>query len=110
MEQNFRQMKSVAEYAEILNITSGHLNDTVQKEIGKTTSEIIHERIILEAKRLLYHSPKSVKEIAYELLYDDPSYFARFFKTHTQLTPEQFRKRIREKYQWFRIIVIDIGV
>jgi len=98
VEKNFRQKKSVAEYAEMLNITSGHLNDTVQKDTGKTASEIIHERIVLEAKRLLYHSPKSVKEIAYDLLYDDPSYFARFFKTHTQLTPEQFRKHIREKY------------
>ena len=64
VENNFRKYKSVAEYAEMLNITSGHLNDTIQKDFGKTASDIIHERIILEAKRLLYHSPKSVKEIA----------------------------------------------
>jgi len=99
VEKNFRKHKSVADYAGMLNITSGHLNDTVQKDTGKTASEMIHERIVLEAKRLLYHSPKSVKEIAYELQYDDPSYFARFFKNQTQLTPEQFRKHIREKYQ-----------
>ncbi len=98
VEKNFRANKSVAEYAEMLNITSGHLNDTIQKDIGQTASDIIHDRIILEAKRLLYHSPMSVKEIAYDLQYDDPSYFARFFKAHTEMTPEQFRKHIREKY------------
>ncbi|MBK5284203.1 MAG: helix-turn-helix domain-containing protein [Bacteroidia bacterium] len=97
VENNFRQKKSVSEYSEMLNISAGHLNDTVQHETGKTASEIIYERIILEAKRLLYHSAKSVKEIAYELLYDDPSHFNRFFKTHTGRTPEQFRKHIREK-------------
>jgi AraC-like DNA-binding protein len=61
--------------------------------------EIIFDRIILEAKRLLYHSSKSIKEIATYLNYDDPSYFSRFFKTHVQSSPEEFRKQIREKYQ-----------
>jgi len=98
VDANFRQNKSVSDYAALLNITSGHLSDTVHKDTGKTAGDIIHERIILEAKRLLYHSPKSVKEIAYELQYEDPSYFTRFFKTHTQLTPEQFREDIRKKY------------
>lgn len=98
VEENFRQNKSVASYAEQLNITAGHLNDTVQKDTGKTASEIIQQRIILEAKRLLFHSSKSVKEIAFELQYEDPSHFTRFFKTHADLTPEQFRSHIREKY------------
>ncbi len=98
VDKDFRQNKSVSDYAKLLNISAGHLSDTVQKDTGKTASEIIHERIILEAKRLLYHSPKSVKEIAFELNYDNPSYFNRFFKTHAEMTPEQFRKHIREKY------------
>jgi AraC-like DNA-binding protein len=97
--KNFRQQKSVAWYAGSLNISSGHLSDMIQKETGKTALELIHDRIILEAKRLFYHSPKSVKEIAHELGYEDPSYFARFFKTHTQKSPELFRRDIREKYQ-----------
>lgn len=96
--EGFRQQKSVTYYAELLNISAGHLSETVQKETGKTAGDMIHDRIILEAKRLLYHSPKSVKEIAYELGYEDPSYFARFFKTHTQTSPELFRSYIREKY------------
>lgn len=96
--ENFRQQKSVTYYAELLNISAGHLSETVQKDTGKTAGNMIHDRIILEAKRLLYHSPKSVKEIACELGYEDPSYFARFFKTHTQTAPEMFRSNIREKY------------
>jgi len=98
VEKNFREIKSVAEYAALLNISAGHLNDTVQRDTGKTASEMIHERIILEAKRLLYHSAKSIKEIAFILHYDDPSYFVKFFKTHMNNTPENFRKEIREKY------------
>jgi len=98
LEKNFIEKKAVGEYAAMIGITPGHLNDTVQKDTGKTASEIIHERIILEARRLLYHSEKSVKEIAYALNYDDPSYFVKFFKTHTGSTPEHFRKTIREKY------------
>lgn len=97
--KNFIRYKSVADYAALLNITPGHLNDSVHRDTGKSASEIIHDRIILEAKRLLYHSPKSVKEIAAELLYDDPSYFSRFFKARTGASPEQFRRHIREKYQ-----------
>ena len=98
VENNFMKIKSVNEYSAMLNITSGHLNDTVHHDTGRTASEIIHERIILEAKRLLYRSEKSVKEIAYSLGFEDPSYFVKFFKTHSKTTPEQFRKHIREKY------------
>lgn len=98
IEKNFIQKKSVSEYAELLHISAGHLNDTVQATTGKTASDLIHERIILEAKRLLYHSEKSVKEIGYALNYDDPSYFAKFFKNHSAMTPDEFRQQIREKY------------
>ena len=98
VEKNFAKTKSVNEYAEMLSITSGHLNDTVHHDTGRTASEIIHERIILEAKRLLYRSEKSVKEIAHALGYEDPSYFVKFFKMHVKETPEIFRKNIRKKY------------
>lgn len=98
VEENFAENKSVSEYASLLNITPGHLNDTIQKELGKTASDLIHERIILEAKRLLYHSEKTIKEIAAALNYNDPSYFTKFFKSNTDMTPDQFRKTIREKY------------
>jgi AraC-like DNA-binding protein len=98
VEKNFIKIKSVNEYSEMLNISSGHLNDTVHHDTGRTASEIIHERIILEAKRLLYRSEKSVKEISHALGYEDPSYFVKFFKSHAEDTPENFRKHIRKKY------------
>ncbi len=99
VQNNFKDKKSVSDYAKILNITAGHLSETVQKDIGRPAGSFIHDRIILEAKRLLYHSPKTVKEIAFELNYEDPSYFTRFFKLHAKVTPEEFRRAIREKYQ-----------
>lgn len=98
IERNFIHKKSVSEFAEIMCISPGHLNDTVHSATGRTASDLIHERIILEAKRLLYHSDQSVKEIAHHLNFDDPSYFARFFKTHASLTPDEFRHQIRERY------------
>ncbi len=97
VEQSFREKKSVSDYAQALNISTGHLNDTIQKEMGKTASDIIYARIILEAKRLLYHSSQSIKEIAALLKYEDPSHFSRFFKNNTGKTPEQFRIAIRER-------------
>jgi len=99
VDLNFVTIKNVTEYASLLNISAGHLNDSLQKGFGKSASEIIYERIILEAKRMLYHSSKSIKEIAAHLNYDDASYFSRFFKTHAKITPDEFRKQIREKYQ-----------
>jgi AraC family transcriptional activator of pobA len=99
LEKEFRDIKTVNEYSLLLNITPGHLSETIQKDTGKTAGEFIHERIILEAKRLLYHSQQSIKEIAVELNFEDPSYFSKFFKSRSGTTPEQFRKTIREKYQ-----------
>jgi AraC-like DNA-binding protein len=98
LEKEFRSLKRVAEYADALAISPGHLSETVQKDTGKTAGEWIHQRIILEAKRLLFHSQHNVKEIAAELNYDDPSYFSKYFRNHTGLTPEQYRNDIREKY------------
>ena len=98
IEKNFVEMKSVSGYADLLHISSGHLNDTVNEATGKTASDLIHDRIILEAKRLLYHSEKTVKEIGYALNSDDPSHFAKFFKNHSGSTPEAFRQQIRERY------------
>ncbi|HNS13188.1 MAG TPA: AraC family transcriptional regulator [Bacteroidia bacterium] len=99
IEKNFKQIKSVSEYAALLNISSGHLNDTVNHITGKTASELIHERVLLESKRMLYHSSKSIKEIAHDLNFDDPSYFAKFFKNHVSQTPDSFRQQIRKKHQ-----------
>ncbi len=99
VEEHFIEFHKVNEYADLLNVTPNHLSETIKKVTGKTAGDVIHERLILEAKRRLLHSSITAKELAYELNFNDPSYFSRFFKANTNLSPEGFRKEIREKYQ-----------
>lgn len=91
----------VAVYAEKLNTSSAHLNETVKKVTGLSCGKLIHSVIALEAKRLLVHSQMSAAEIGYKLKFDDPSYFGRFFKRETGKSPRAFRNEIMEKYQFF---------
>ncbi len=80
-------------YAYELNITTKHLNRVVKKTINKTTSQLISERIILEAKRLIVHSHDNLSNIAYTLEFSDYAYFSKFFKSKTGMTPIDFRKK-----------------
>ena len=98
VKEQFLQTTTVSDYANMLCITPGHLNDTVKKVTGKNAKTIIQEQIILEAKRMLYHSNQSIKEIAFYLKFEDSSHFNRFFKKITGLSPLDFRIHIREKY------------
>lgn len=98
LENNFTKFHQVADYADLLSITPSHLNESCKKGSGFKASELIHNRIILEAKRLLLHSELSAKEIGYFLNFEDPSYFSRFFRKKTELQPGVFRKQVREKY------------
>lgn len=92
VELHFREYHSVSEYAGLLNITPKALNKRIHK-YGKTTpNEIIKNRIMLEAKRLLIYTDQSVKEIAYKLGYDDPAYFNRLFTRMSGVTPAEFKK------------------
>jgi AraC family transcriptional activator of pobA len=99
LEQHFTKFHKVNEYADQLGLTPNHLSDSLKKISGKTAGELIHQRIILEAKRLLLHSSLATKEIAYQLGFNDPSYFSRFFKANTGASPESFRKEVRQAYQ-----------
>lgn len=99
LEKHFTKFHKVSEYAAELGLTPNHLSDSLKKISGKTGGELIHQRIILEAKRLLLHSSSSSKEIAYQLGFHDPSYFSRFFKGHTGASPENFRKEVRKTYR-----------
>lgn len=93
LEKDFTVVKSPAEYAGSLNISTPYLNECVKNSTGHAVSYHIQHRVILEAKRLLYHSGKSVKEIAAELGYDDYSYFSRLFARVTGMTPLIFRSK-----------------
>lgn len=90
---DFTRIKRPAAYAENLNISTPYLNECVKAVTGQSVSHHIQQRVILEAKRLLCHSNKSVKEIAVELGYNDYSYFTRLFVKLTGMTPIVFRNK-----------------
>lgn len=98
VEDQFIRCHKVNEYAEQLSVTPNHLNEVTKRITGRTASELIQERILLEARRLLLHSNLTGKEVAYNLGFNDPSYFSRFFRTNTGLSPEAFKTENREKY------------
>lgn len=98
IDEHFITLHKVNAYADKLSITPNHLNDISKKTTGKTALELIQERITLEAKRLLLHSGYNSKQIAFELNFNDPSYFSRFFKQQTNLSPELYRKFVRKEY------------
>jgi AraC family transcriptional activator of pobA len=93
LERNFTTMKRPVEYAQKLNISTPYLNECVRNATGHSVSYHIQQRIILEAKRLLYHSNRSVKEIADELGYDDPAYFSRLFTKTAGMNALAFRSK-----------------
>ena len=84
--------RSPSEFAHQLNVHVNHLNRVVKKTLGKTTSQIIAERILQESKILLKHSAWSVSEIAYSLGFTEATHFNNFFKKHVDLSPTQFRE------------------
>ena len=94
--QRFKTLKSPGEYAEALHLSLSYLNEIVKETTGFTVSYWIQQEIVLEAKRLLYYSQCSVKEIAHELGYEDHTYFSRLFKKQVGQTPGEFRGEYRE--------------
>lgn len=93
VESNYMVLKRPAEYSKKLNISTPYLNECVKNATGLSVSYHIQERVILEAKRLLYHSDKSVKEIAAILGYDDYAYFSRLFTKVNGMTALAFRNK-----------------
>lgn len=98
VELHFREWQAITPYARRLKVTPNHLNDIVREEAGHSAGELIRQRRLLDAKRLLLHSDLSVAEIGYQTGFQDPSYFNRFFRRYADVTPAEFREQIREKY------------
>ncbi|SEM30047.1 AraC-type DNA-binding protein [Aquimarina amphilecti] len=92
IEQFYKNEKSAKFYAEKLNITPKHLNRITKRTLNRTTTDLITERIMLEAKRLIVHSNSSLSIIGQSLGYEDYAYFSRVFKIKTNKTPLEFRK------------------
>jgi AraC family transcriptional regulator, transcriptional activator of pobA len=91
LEKYFLQEKSVAFYARQLATHPNHLNATIKNATGKTCSEMIHDRILLEAKCLLQSTDLSIKEIAAYLSFEDSSYFSKYFKKLTGISPLKYK-------------------
>lgn len=93
IELNYKVLRLPKEYASLLYITPNHLNALCKELLGESAGELIRNRIVLEAKRLLVVKDYSIAEIAYELSFNDNSYFTKFFKKIEGITPEEFRKK-----------------
>lgn len=93
LEANFRTRHKVTEYAARLGYSTRTLNRLARENLGLSAKELIDERIVLEAKRLLAHGRDPVARIADDLGFDDPSNFSKYFQQRTGLTPVAFRQR-----------------
>ena len=94
VNKNYKKEHSTTFYANELFISPDHLNRTFKAKIGKTAKDYIQARIITEAKRLLFFTDATAKEIAYELGFNEPANFSAFFKKHTGVSPSSFKKEM----------------
>jgi AraC family transcriptional regulator, transcriptional activator of pobA len=83
--------RPVSFYADRLGITAAHLNTLCRQAVGKSALELVHERVILEAKRNLVYSPMTISSVSYAAGFEDPAYFTRFFKREVGMSPRAFR-------------------
>ncbi|MFD1188894.1 helix-turn-helix domain-containing protein, partial [Pontibacter rugosus] len=93
LEENYLHIRNTDFYADKIGISTKRLNQILKEKLQKTGLQLIHDRVILEAKRQIIHSDHTLKEIAYLLDFKEYPYFSRFFKQHTALTPEHFKKQ-----------------
>ena len=93
IDRYYKEKRLTKEYAELLYITPNHLNALTKDATGRSAGELIRDRILLEAKRLLVNADLSIGEIAAELDFQDNSYFTKFFRKYEGVTPDAFRKQ-----------------
>ena len=101
IEKDFKSKHTPKDYAVLLNISPNALAKITKTHFNKTLTNLITERIVIEAKRELYLTDKSIKEVAYELGYDDEYYFSRFFKKNVNIPPQVYRETVgfgKEKF------------
>lgn len=93
VETNFSHLRLPGEYASLLAVSPNHLNALSKENLGMQAGEVIRQRLLLEAKRLLISADLSISQIAYELNFNDNSYFTKFFRKQAGMSPEEFRKK-----------------
>jgi AraC family transcriptional regulator, transcriptional activator of pobA len=95
LDNNYKRPEGVDFYADKLNMSSRNLNLISQSIFGKSITEIIETRKLIEARRFLLNSEMSISEIGYELGYNEKSYFSRVFRKKTGVTPSEFREKMQ---------------
>jgi AraC family transcriptional regulator, transcriptional activator of pobA len=93
IEQKCRKNLSIKQYAELLKITPNHLSETVKAITGRTSTDLINDRMLLEIKRMLKYTNLNISEIAYQLNFSDQSYFSKYFKKLVGMSPGGFRSK-----------------
>lgn len=99
INRHYKEWKLPKQYAESLFITPNYLNALSNSIIGKPASQLIRERVVLEAKRMLSHTDISITQLAFELGFEDKSHFGKYFKSTVNMTPEGFRQHFIKKTQ-----------
>lgn len=97
IEKHFREQKPVSFYAAHFGLTSKRANEILKDAFGFSINALSQQLLTLEAKRALYNGVHSIKEIAYQLGFSDQSYFSRFFRKHTGISPEKFRSQFANR-------------
>lgn len=92
IDLHFAEHLNLEQYAVQLQLSANYLSELCKRQTGKTAHQLMQERVLLEAKRLLCYSELSIKAIAYKLNFTDTSYFSRFFKKHTHVSPAEYRQ------------------
>jgi len=94
LDEHFREAKEVAFYASKYKLTVNTFSKRIKKHFGKSPTQLIQERIVLEAKKLLHLTVKPIREIAVDLNFEDEFYFSRYFKKNVGISPKDFRKKV----------------
>jgi AraC-like DNA-binding protein/mannose-6-phosphate isomerase-like protein (cupin superfamily) len=98
LDKHILELQHASEFANLMQVTTGHLNEVVKAQTGMKLTDHIATRLMLEAKRMLMYSNKTIKEISFDLKFEDPAYFGRYFTRKVGMTPGTFRQQIHEKY------------
>lgn len=92
MDEYYKTERRAEFYASKMGISEKRINQILKDKMNKTLTQLLHERVIVEAERMLISGEQTIKEIAFELHFEDPAYFSRFYKKQTGHTPEEFKK------------------
>lgn len=93
IENHYTEQWSVSRYADQLGITAAHLNALCRRIVGQSALQLIHQRVILAAKRNLVYTSMTISVVSYTLGFADPAYFTRYFKRQVGVSPKEFRRQ-----------------